>query len=106
MLAAPHSNPALARKASQLDVANLLLAYVNSLLFSALFSFDTVWVFLVRGVFNGLGILMVIGLLSLIAGHLTAYFKPAAGGASQYTSMILLVLQTIFGAIVLVAVLV
>lgn len=88
-------------KAWQLDVANLALAYSNSLLFSALFSFDSVWVFLVRGVFNGLGILMVLGLLSVIVGQLITYFKPSNGGASHYTNIVLLIWQAIFGAMVL-----
>jgi len=51
---------------------SLILAFTNALLFSALFPIDTLSAYLVRAVFNGSGIIMVTGLVSLIFGNLYA----------------------------------
>ncbi len=51
---------------------NLGLIYVNSLVFSGLFSAPSLQAYLVQAVFNGSGIIMVVGLLSLIAGFVSA----------------------------------
>lgn len=77
-----------------LDHSNLLLIYVNSLLFSGLFAADSIAVFLVRAVFNGLGIIMVLGLISLLAGNIIAGLRVQgpqfAPSASYYSHAILL----------------
>lgn len=53
---------------------NLALIYINSLVFAGMFGAESVPAYLVKAVFNGSGIIMVTGLLSLIAGNLWAFF--------------------------------
>lgn len=53
---------------------NLALIYANSLVFAGLFGAENIAAYLVKAVFNGSGIIMVAGLLSLVAGNLWAFF--------------------------------
>lgn len=53
---------------------NLVMSYLNSLVFTGLLGAENTAAFLVKSVFNGSGIIMVAGLLSLVAGNLWAYF--------------------------------
>ncbi len=82
------------------ELLNLALIYTNSLLFSALFSFDSIPVFLVRAVFNGSGIIMVLGLLSLIIGNIAAGIRHTDGQfawfGGYYSNLLLMVLQVMF----------
>ncbi len=98
LIAVRHTDP-LSQKALRYERLNLVLVYGNSLLFSGLFTFDSVPVFLVRAVFNGSGIIMVAGLLSLLVGNLAAYFKTQTNGFAPlgmyYASIGLFILQTI-----------
>ncbi len=75
---------------------NLLLIYVNSLVFSALFTSDSIAAYLVKAVFNGSGIIMVTGLLSLLIGNAIAVFShPNATSVwgSYWSLKILLYMQ-------------
>jgi hypothetical protein len=76
---------------------SMLLVYLNALLFSALFTSNTVSAYLVRAVFNGTGIAMVTGLASLLFGNLYAFAvgqppQKAAKGA-YFASKVLFLIQ-------------
>ncbi len=75
---------------------SLVLAFTNALLFSALFPIDTLSAYLVRAVFNGSGIIMVTGLVSLIFGNMYAFAsqpsQKSAKGA-YFTSKVLFLIQ-------------
>jgi hypothetical protein len=77
---------------------SLILIYANSLLFSTLFTFDSIPAYLVSAVFNGSGIIMVSGLLSIFLGNLYAALslpsKVAIWGA-YYASKALFLIQSI-----------
>ncbi|CAN5141127.1 hypothetical protein BH09BAC1_BH09BAC1_27480 [soil metagenome] len=97
---------AIRSKELRYERLNMVLVYLNSMLFSALFTFESIPVFLVKAVFNGSGIIMMLGLLSLIIGNITAGFRfcnqrfPLLG--SYYSSLILFGMQLIFMAGILI----
>ena len=95
---------AIPNRLRQLERYNLVMVYLNSLLFSALFTIDTIPAFLVRAVFNGSGIIMVLGLVSLLVGNLAAGIQYPADRfslfGSYYSTLLLLVLQLLFGVVI------
>ena len=75
---------------------SMLLVYLNALLFSALFTSDTLSAYLVRAVFNGSGIVMITGLASLLFGNLYAFAvsqppQKAAKGAYFASKVLFLI---------------